>query len=81
MTFSSSSLSSYNFNLSKITVNLYELKLELEKVMLDMVNLYELKLELEKVMLDMVNLYELKLELKKVILIQIYNSYNYLFKF
>jgi hypothetical protein len=44
-----------------------ELKLELEKVILDMVNLYELKLELEKVILDMVNLYELKLELEKVI--------------
>jgi hypothetical protein len=67
MTFSSSSLSSYKFTISRITF-LYELKLELEKVILDMVNLYELKLELEKVILAIVNLYELKLELEKVIL-------------
>jgi hypothetical protein len=36
-----------------------ELKLELEKVILDMVNLYELKLELEKVIFDKLKLYNI----------------------
>lgn len=35
-----------------------DLKLELEKVILDMVNLYELKLKLDEIIVDMVNFYE-----------------------